>query len=186
MATVVVLNGTSSSGKTTLAREFQELAPSRFLNFSIDSILQALPPSTTRSIAEGESIADLRLADLHAAYFACVRQLATLGHDLVIDNAITSRFQAERLVEAVDGHRVLMVLVACSEDVLRKREHARGDRRMGMAVAQLPSIARWLQYDLQIDTSVIPATDGARAIVEALAQQTGGAFERTCAALGTA
>jgi chloramphenicol 3-O phosphotransferase len=39
VATIVVLNGTSSSGKTSIARAFQEAAPSLFLNFSIDSVL---------------------------------------------------------------------------------------------------------------------------------------------------
>jgi chloramphenicol 3-O phosphotransferase len=181
MSTVVVLNGTSSSGKTTLARAFQELAGSLFLNFSIDSILYALPQRALDRIVAGTTIPDLPYLELHTAYYACVRELAALGRDLVIDNAITSRAQAERLVAAVTGHRVLLVSVASPPEVLERRERARGDRNIGLASRQLATIDRWLEYDLRIDTSVLNPNEGAERIVAALTQDPLTAFERTCA-----
>ena len=182
---MVVLNGTSSSGKTTLARAFQEIAPSTYLNFSIDSILSALPVSALERITKGEDISDIRLPELVGAYYACVRQLLALGHDLVIDHAVTARYHAEHLVSAVDSHRVIVVGLESPAEVLVQRERERGDRRVGMAAAQQPRIHSWLSYDLTIDTSVMSPQEGARRIVEALADPTGDALGRTRAKLAS-
>ncbi|HYC61668.1 MAG TPA: AAA family ATPase [Thermoanaerobaculia bacterium] len=182
MATVVVLNGTSSSGKTTIAKAFQEIAGSVYLNFSIDSILYALPAGALECIRSGDPIPGIAFQELVAAYYACVRELASRGNDLVIDNAITARYQAKHLVEALDGQDVLMVFVGCSESVLREREIARGDRRIGLAADQLAGIERWLQYDLRIDTSVTSPAEGAANIAAALTAAHD-AFERTTSAL---
>ena len=168
MATIVVLNGPSSAGKTTLARAIQAAAPSLFLNFSIDAILYSLPESALARINAGGDVSDLRLRDLHDAYFACVKQLATLGHDIVVDNAIVAERQAQHLRDAVQGHKVLTVLVTCAPDVLADRERARGDRRLGMAVAQLAQIEKWLQHDLRVDTSAESPEAAARRIISSL------------------
>ena len=183
MATVVVLNGTSSSGKTTLARAFQSVAPTVFLNFSIDNVLSALPAAAIHTITSGADISSIGIPDLVRAYYACVRQLLELGHDLVIDHAITARYHAEHLVAAVDSHRVIMVGLESPAEVLVDREQARGDRRPGMAAAQLLRIHSWLIYDLTIDTSMVSPHDGARRIAEAIAVGTNDAFERTRAKL---
>ena len=44
---VIVLNGTSSSGKTTLARALQAVLPDPWLTFGIDTLLGALPATGT-------------------------------------------------------------------------------------------------------------------------------------------
>lgn len=179
VATIVVLNGTSSSGKTTIARAFQNRAPSLFLNFSIDSILETLPAAAIRHIVDGTPIPALPFSELVAAYYGCVRELAARGRDLVVDNAVTARYQAEHLVAALEGHAVLLVLVTAPEPLLRRRERARGDRRIGLAADQADKVERWLEYDLRIDTSVISAEAGADAIVRALEGEVGAAFART-------
>jgi chloramphenicol 3-O phosphotransferase len=168
VSTIVVLNGTSSSGKTALARAFQEIAPRLFLNFSIDSILYALPPSAVARLERGEPVPDLQPARLIPAFFACVRQLASLGHDLVIDHAITSEAEVEMLRSTVDGHQALLVGLDCPLEVLEVRERSRGDRRRGLAAAQYHLVHRWLEYDLRIDTSKVTPGAAAKAIVSAL------------------
>lgn len=169
MATVVVLNGTSSSGKTTLARAVQELAPRVFLNFSIDSILNTLPASATERIVQGADISDLKYPELVRAYYACVRQLLELGHDLIIDNAVTVRYHVEHLTAAVAGHRAIMVGLHCPPAVLIERERARGDRLIGLAMLQQPRIHSLLSYDLEIDTSRTSTQDAAREVLRLLA-----------------
>lgn len=164
MAIVVVLNGTSSSGKTTIARAFQERAPSLFLNFSIDSILYALPPSALDRIVGGADISDLRLPELVRAYYGCVRRLLDLGHDLVIDHAITAQYHVDLLREATEGHRVLLVGLDCAAEILNEREKARGDRRVGLAAQQLATIHELLRYDLFIDTAAVGPEEAAARI----------------------
>jgi chloramphenicol 3-O phosphotransferase len=163
-----MLNGTSSSGKTSIARAFQELAPGIFLNFSIDSILFALPPSAIERIQRGAPIADLRYPELVRVFYGCVRTLASLGHDLVIDHAVITQAEAELLLAAVQGHRLLLVAVDCPLPLLVERERIRGDRRIGLAAAQYERIHQWLHYDLRIDSSLVTADEAARSIVFAL------------------
>jgi chloramphenicol 3-O phosphotransferase len=168
MATAVVLNGTSSSGKTTIARALQELAPRRFLNFSIDSILYTLPPRDLDRIMSGGDLGDLRIPELVRAFYSCARQLLELGHDLVLDHAVTARYHAELLLEATAGHEVLLIGLECPTEVLRSRERARGDRREGMAELQQRTIHSWLEYDLLLDSAALTPEEAAARIVEAL------------------
>jgi chloramphenicol 3-O phosphotransferase len=162
---VIVLNGTSSSGKTSIARAFQELAPRTFLNFSIDSILSALPRSAIERIAASEDISDLRVPELVRAFYACVRELLALGHDLIVDHAVTAEYHAELLRAATAGHDVMLVGLDCPPDVLRQREQERGDRRIGMAEQQHARIHALLQYDLFLDTSTMSPEEAAARIV---------------------
>jgi len=168
MATIVVLNGTSSSGKTAIARAFQDIAPRVFLNFSIDSILYALPPHVVERLERGESVPEFRFIEMVRAFYACVRELAALGHDLVIDHAVTSEAEAELLRDAIASHHALIVGLDCPVDVLNAREQQRGNRRPGMAAAQSARIHQWLEYGLRIDTSRTGVEEAARMIVDAL------------------
>jgi chloramphenicol 3-O phosphotransferase len=43
MSTVIVLNGTSSSGKSTIARELQLVLPQPYLTLGVDTLIAALP-----------------------------------------------------------------------------------------------------------------------------------------------
>jgi chloramphenicol 3-O phosphotransferase len=166
MATIIVLDGTSSSGKTTIARAFQELAvPDLFLNFSIDSILDTLPPTLLAKLKTGEVMGrDVRYPDLVRAFYACIAELANAGLDLIVDHAIVSESEATLLRDALTGHRTFLVALECPVDVLTERERLRGDRRLGMAAAQCARIHQWLEYDLRIDTSRVDAVSAARQI----------------------
>ncbi|HEX6099987.1 MAG TPA: AAA family ATPase [Thermoanaerobaculia bacterium] len=179
MATVVVLNGTSSSGKTSIARTLQELAPRVFLSFSIDNILDSLPASVVAGIKRGEPLGRDRFLALVRAFYACVRELAGLGHDLVIDHAITSREEVEMLVDSVRGHRTLLVGLECAVEVLDARERGRGDRRPGLAAAQAGRVHQWLEYDVVIDTSASGPDQAAREILSALQSGTQQGIART-------
>lgn len=166
MATIVVLNGASSSGKTAIARAFQDLAPRLFLNLSIDTILYALPPDVLERMKRGEpQVRELRFLELVRAFCACVRELAALGHDLVIDHAAMTREEADLLTAAVASHEVVWVGVQCPADVLAERERARGDRRPGLAASQCERVHQWFDYDLVIDSSAVTVEDAARLIV---------------------
>src|ERR1044071_214555 len=122
MATVVVLNGTSSAGKTAIARALQEIAPRLFLDFSIDSILYALPPGILERLKRGEWTGDVRFLELVRGFYACVRELLALGHDLIIDHAVVTEAEADMLRAAVEGHEVLLVGLDCPVDILAERE----------------------------------------------------------------
>ena len=176
---MIVLNGTSSSGKTTLARAFQAVAPRRVLNFSIDNILGTLPAEAIDRISRGADISDLDLPKLVAGFYGCVKQLLDRGHDLVIDHAVTARYHADLLLSAVDGHDALLVGVHCPLPVVEEREIARGDRRIGMAAQQMKSIHTWLAYDDVIDTSAMTPAVAAERLLGALSNARREGIEKT-------
>lgn len=176
MARVIVLNGTSSSGKSTLARALQEQSGDALLHFSIDTVLYMLPQRELERLKTGQEPEGVRYDDLVAAYYACLKELVDLGLSVISDNAITARRRAGQLVRAVDGHDVLLIGLECPVHVLEAREAARGDRRPGLARAQAATIHRWLAYDVVLDTETTPPETNA-AVILRVTERTG--FERT-------
>lgn len=151
----ILLNGTSSSGKTSLAKSLQERLPVVFLNFSIDSILHALPPSDLAAMIQGAPIlrGEYRYESLIDAFHAAVAGLLASGSRLIVDNAIT---RAEWLIgfdAAVADHRTFRIGVMCEPDETRRRERARGDRAIGTVDYELPLVHKGMAYDLVVDTT---------------------------------
>ncbi|MDF0667015.1 MAG: AAA family ATPase [Nitrospira sp.] len=163
---VIYLNGTSSSGKTTITHKLQELLPRIYLNFSIDSILYTLPGSALFRMTHGQEIFDLNYPQLVRSFNACVGRLAEMGNFLVIDNAITSPEQATDLLARLEGFNVLLVGVHCSLDELSRRERNRQDRTIGEAAAQFHLVHRWFTYDLEVDSSRKSASELAVEIMD--------------------
>jgi chloramphenicol 3-O phosphotransferase len=183
VVTIVVLNGASSSGKTSIAHAFQDLAPETFLNISVDTILSALPPSMIQRINRGELIGRDTFHRLVRAFHGCVTAVASLEHHLVIDHTIRTRAEAEMLVEAVGPHRAFLVGLDCPVGVLESRERQRGDRAPGLAASQQRAVHDWLEYDLVIDTSATAVAEAARQIVSLLATEEAEGLARTRAKL---
>lgn len=151
---IICLNGTSSAGKTAIAKQLQEkLLPTVYLNFSIDSMLYTLPPSAIYRMTHGQDIADLNYPHLVRSFNACVARLAEMGHFLVIDNAMDRTEQVIDLLERVQGYSILLVGVHCSLEELNRRERQRQDRTIGEAAAQFNRVHRGLIYDVEIDSS---------------------------------
>lgn len=182
MATIIVLNGTSSAGKSTIARRLQSRAPMVLLNFSIDSILSALPEQILDRMKTVGGVTEINPHALVSGYYGCIRELAAAGNSLISDNAITSREQAAWLLQSVEGHEAVIVGVTCSLATLEKRERERGDRRIGVARAQFDKVHRWLAYDLEIDTDCTSADDASETILSAFGSDRDG-IERTRALL---
>lgn len=53
MTDIIILNGGSSSGKTSIAKSLQELLPTPWLRFSIDDLIDAMPPTMFASCPDG-------------------------------------------------------------------------------------------------------------------------------------
>lgn len=152
---VIVLNGASSAGKTALARSLQEALPALFLNFSIDSLLYAMPPSDLAAMIEGRKIErrDYDYSRLVGAYHAAAAALVDAGCRLILDNAWTRPEWRADLAQRLSSHRVIWVGVRCDPAMLRERERARGDRAPGMAERENAVVHQGLTYALEVDTT---------------------------------
>jgi chloramphenicol 3-O phosphotransferase len=156
MYQVVVLNGGSSSGKSTIARRLQEHLPDRWLLLGIDDLVDALPPEGA-GIAfgdHGEVEIGERFRELETAWMSGVAAMARAGARVILDDVfLGGAASQERTREHLAGLSVLWVGVRCDPEVAADRAAARGDRIAGMAALQATVVHEGVAYDLEVDTT---------------------------------
>lgn len=158
---VILLNGPSSSGKSTLAKELQALIKERksadYEVVSIDDFMKTNPMET---IYEDDIYAVS--GDL------CDRVLEILrtGSGVIIDHVITSERIFRQLKEMLHAYPLHMIHITCPVDVLRKREQARGDRCPGSAEASAEYLYPKSGYDLTVDTGMKSPRENAVSVLD--------------------
>lgn len=181
-ATVIILNGVGSAGKSSIARALQGLARRPLLHVAMDSFLEMLPPGAWNS-PEGivfERLVDesglpevaIRSGPLVARALAGLRgavaALAAEGNDLVVDEVLFGAGpDVEDYRRRLAPFRVRWVAIRASLAVLEERERARGDREIGLARWQYERVHRGMTYDLTLDSGALGAEACAAAIRDA-------------------
>ncbi len=157
---VIVLNGSSSSGKTTIARCLKTILSTPWMSLSIDNLLHALPPSlmdTDAGVAfseHGEVTIGEGFREIASAWMAGIGAMARAGARVIYDDVFLSGAESQdRLRAHLDGLSVLWVGVHCDAEVAAGREIARGDRVVGGAVSQASAVHVGVSYDVEIDTT---------------------------------
>lgn len=175
---VIVLNGGSSSGKSSIARHLQELLPEPWLHLGADTMVEALPPSLRSGgegiggLTDGDGTVEVGpvFAALDAAWTVGVAAMARAGARIVVDEVFLGGAASQtRWRAALEGLEVLWVGVRCDPAVAADREAARGDRMAGMAAAQAEAVHRGVGYDLVVDSSRASAIECARAVAARVA-----------------
>ncbi len=174
---VIVLNGGSSSGKTSIARWLQAILPRPWLRFSVDDLIEALPPSLSEAGAGSRSGSGMAVGpagevsigagfrEMEAAWMAGVAAMARAGAPVILDDVFLSGAAAqERTAAYLAGLRVLWAGVRCDPAVAVAREAARGDRATGMAASQAAVVHEGVRYDVEVDSGQAGPLDCARAI----------------------
>ena len=177
---VIFLNGTTSAGKTSLAKALQAELDRPYLLTGIDVAFAMLPDrfhnhqdgfrfDRTRSGRVRLFIGDLGLATLKAHHRA-VAGMAASGVDLICDEVILTDELRRDWIAVLDGIDVTFVGVQCELNELRQREHARGDRVIGQAEGQFDVVHRNMTYDVEVDTTNCTPSEAARFIAAKLAR----------------
>jgi chloramphenicol 3-O phosphotransferase len=173
---VIVLNGGSSSGKTSIARCLQSLLPVPWLAFSVDDLVNAMPAAMEGSdtgieiAADGGVSVGATFMALEAAWRTGIAAMVRAGARVIVDDVFLSGGASQqRWQEPLAGLDVLWVGVRCSVDVAVRRELARGDRTGGMAAAQAEIVHKDVAYDLEVDSTQAEALECARLIVRKVA-----------------
>lgn len=171
---VIVLNGGSSSGKSTIARTLQSVLPDPWLTFGVDSLIEAMPPSLQASGGiefrpDGQVEVGPAFRALEAAWIAGIAAMARAGARIIIDEAFLGGASSQRRWrEGLDGLGVLWVAVRCDAEVAARRERERGGRVTGMAASQATLVHREVSYDMAVDTTRTGAQECALAIAARL------------------
>src|SRR2546423_495173 len=158
---VIVLNGASSSGKSSLARELQRRLDDVWFHVSVDAFLDMLP---LEDETKGAQLAAEFPRLLHAIH-ASMGALADGGARVIIDHVLAPPLGADDLRAVLDGIDTMWVGLLCPLDVLDERELARGDRQVGMARLQATAVHDGMAYELTVDTSRADASGCANQIL---------------------
>jgi len=148
---IIIINGPSSSGKTTLALETLKQFDIPFLRFSFDLFLdnQVLPMEQIRSGKfSWNEMKPTVISGLHQSLAA----LARAGNNLIMDHIIESKPMLDDLLGAIPDFDVYFVGLHCSLEELNRREIERGNRRSGEAEADLATVHSITTYDLELNS----------------------------------
>ncbi len=158
---IILINGASSAGKSTLAAAVRDQLPEPFLRFSFDLFIDsyALPK------VEKSAWRKIRPA-VFAGYHRCWPALASAGNNLVIDHILEEKGWLHDLLNLLDGYDVFCVGLHCSLEELERREIARGDRGAGDARKDLEVVHKHIMYDLELNSEEL-LEQNVRGLVEA-------------------
>lgn len=184
---VLLLNGVGSAGKSSVARELQEVVREPLLHVPMDSFLEMLPAksfetpeglSFQKKLVDGAQVVEIVTGPLAARTFHGMRRamgaLADMGLNLVVDDVADVR-DVEDYRQVFARHHLSVVGVFASLPVLESRERERGDRMIGLARAQYNVVHEGIDYDLVIETDRRTPGDCAAEIAQELGLATAAA-----------
>lgn len=182
-AQVIVLNGGSSAGKSSIVRHLQAVLPQPWLAIGgVDSLIEVMPESMKTSAAgiqlasDGEVTVGPEFLALHSAWMEGIAAMARAGARVIIDDVLLGGAASQqRWQKVLGGLDVLWVGVKCDSAIAAERERARGDRIPGMAVAQAEVVHEGVVYDLEVDTARTESLLCAKAIAGRVRQSGEGA-----------
>ena len=158
---IILLNGPSSSGKSTLAKELQVLIRERRSeNYEVVSIDDFMKTNPMETIYEDD------VFTISGDLCERVLEILRTGSGVIIDHVITSERIFRQLKEILSAYPLRMVHITCPVEILRKREQARGDRCSGSAEASAEYLYPKDGYDLIIDTGMKSPQANALSILE--------------------
>ena len=173
---IILINGASSAGKSTLAKAFQALVDEPFLHFSLDLLMfggEVLP--ARRDAAGPFSWVSMRPM-LFDGYYRCLAALAFAGNNIVVDYIIETQEQLDQLVYLLTPFDVFYVCLRCPLPELERRERQRGDRRIGDARGDHELVNRFGPYDAELDGMLSGDANAASLIAAWKARHSPGAF----------
>jgi chloramphenicol 3-O phosphotransferase len=158
--TIILLNGTTSSGKSSILAELQQTLDGPFLDAGIDKFIWMLP---ARYLNERE-LWDTVLG--HAAYAGplglqlfsgmhhAIAALAWAGNHILADHVLVEPAWVDECARLFHDLPAYLIGVRCPLAVVEQRERERGDRTLGQARKQFERAHAHGLYDFEIDTSL--------------------------------
>lgn len=175
---IILLNGASSAGKTTLAKAIQARIAEPFWHVASDQFVEAGMLPGRRE--EGGMFAwPVQRPLFFSAFHRCLPAIASAGNNIVVDHVIEFDWWMRELVELLAPFDVFLVGVHCPLPELERRERERGDRTIGEARDHAEVVHTFGPYDFELDSSLATPERNARSIIAAWqARRKPSAFQR--------
>ncbi len=152
---VILLNGASSSGKSTIASLLQNSIPEPFWCISIDHLRDAGVLPTAR-IKSGEFPWSSLRKNFFDGYHRSLASYAEAGNNLIIEHIVETEEWMRELVTLFERFDVYFVGLHCSIEELERREAQRKDRPLGDAARDSQVVHKFATYDLELDSNRPP------------------------------
>lgn len=164
---IIFLNGTSSSGKSSLAIKIQEISEEKFYHVQIDTFCDMLHEKFfDNDFVNTENSAATMMHNF-------VLSLCKNGENVIVDTVIENHHEnwLRESVELLHDMPVTFVKVNCPLHELERRELERGDRTIGQAKGQLSNMNFNTIYDLEVNTYENSTEECAKVIIDKLTQE---------------
>lgn len=174
---VLILNGGSSAGKTTLGRSLQSALSDTWLLLGLDLLIWTLPPRMINhanglSVHEGVIVRGDLFMSLYAGFQSAVATLARSGVNVLLDDlTLDGTVDQQRWSEVLQGLDVLWVGVRCAPAIAAEREARRQSRLPGIACHQAESVHVGVRYDVEVDTGVLNLRESMSLITESMGRR---------------
>jgi len=192
---LILVNGPSSAGKTTLCRALQDAIPHPYLVTGFDDFVFMVPPRYYRGAntssqdqrdaftAQGvEMLSTARPGESPCvvAHFGpvfrrvvdsmapAVRALVDAGNAVIFDHVLHDAAMFDSYHRATTGLDVFEVGVSCPLATLEARESQRGDRVLGRARGLYEVVHTFVDYDVMVDTGAMPTAECVEVVLKAL------------------
>jgi len=190
MANIILLNGCSSSGKTTLAEKLQQLLPEPYQHMALDQFRDGMPArvrglnapagsdgarglNVVPAFIEGNPVTEIHFGDFGETVLRAMRrsaaELAGTGIPVIVDDLLFKKAYLDDYVAVFDPESTWFVGVHCDLDIINTREAKRVGRFPGTATAHYELVhAHGHAYDLEVDTSHATPRKVAEEIIDRL------------------
>lgn len=167
--TIILLNGASSSGKTSIVKALQATLDEPYLDAGLDKFLWMLPEryldrplwDDVLGLADRAGpIGHKLVAGMHQAMAA----LSIAGNNVIADHVLVEPDWLRQCIDLLSPLPAFFVGVRCPLAVLEQRERERSNRTWGQARAQVDRVHAHGIYDLEVDTSIFSPEDCAQQI----------------------
>jgi len=185
---IIILNGTSSSGKSTIAQALQHQLSDGWLYFSMDGYLSMLGPkfwglspdnpevclpneicyAKKHNDETYEIITGKLCSELYATIPDVLKLMANRGFNIIVDTFIATNEEFVSYKEKLEKYNPLFVYLHAPEHIIYDREKARGDRLRGSANHWLKAFECVDEFELKINTEEISAEQATAIILEKL------------------
>jgi len=186
-ATIVILNGPSAAGKTSIQKEFQKLMYEPYLAIGLDNFFVGVLPQhymggtptqlnmPKKDVAWGEfskkdefPIFTLHfgvegqkvISGMHHAIAAYAKQ----GNNIIVDYILYRPEWLKELVNVLKDYNVIFVGIDIPLELLEQREKQRATSPVGHARSHFDTVYGPNIYDIKCDTSVLTAGQCAQQI----------------------
>jgi chloramphenicol 3-O phosphotransferase len=159
-APAFILHGTSSAGKSSIAKALQRNSSSAVFHIELDAFVCMANRGDMASDAERNVAYKLHCQNLQAT----LSNVGKSHFELVLDTVLRDDEEFGKCLQALIPRPIYLIGITCPLEVLEERERARGDRGIGTAREQYGHKSYQREYSMIIDTSETSPEEAARAI----------------------